>query len=70
MPYRSRSSFRTTTALTRFEFDEEVTDVHWPLAQAPFDCVGRVGYIRHRTVRHGTRNDWLKWGKRYCITNL
>ena len=31
-------------ALTcRFEFDDEVTDVYRPLAQAPFDRVGRVG---------------------------
>ena len=27
----------------RFEFDDEVTDVYRPLAQAPFDRVGRVG---------------------------
>ena len=56
---RSRSSFRTTTALTRFEFDDEVTDVYRPLAQAPFDRVGRMGWIWHRTVCYGTRNDWL-----------
>ena len=31
-------------ALTRrFEFGDEVTDVYRPLAQAPFDRVGRVG---------------------------
>ena len=35
--------FRTTDALTRFECDDEGTDVYRPLVQAPFDRVGRVG---------------------------
>ena len=38
-----QEQFRTTTALTRFEFDDEGTGVYRPLAQAPFDRVGLVG---------------------------
>ena len=59
-PCRSRSSFRTTNALTRFEFDDEGPDVYRPLVQAPFGRVGRMGWIWRRTVRYGTRNDWLR----------
>ena len=35
-------------ALTgRFEFTDEVVDVYWKIAEAPFDWVGRLSQSRH-----------------------
>ena len=53
-PCRSRSSFRTTTALTRFEFDDEVTESTRLLPRLPL------------TVLDG----WASSGTGRCVTGL